>query len=428
MTSILSTDHPRLPDWVVPIFATLVVIAFNFVASQIFNKLKNQASQVPPKLVALLVWVLLTAIVFDKRILPEAGNSLNSKLKLPAMLVDNVNALYDRVHIPSWVRFALWGMASVLLFNKEDTVKINEENTLQKGTLNNTIASTGPKVDEALRVADGATVQHGFQQLQQGMTAAKVKPTSLTPSLTTDSVNDLGLDQLDMPKSKMPEIVWRKKKPLEVGRPHAASVFCTNKSLALSEKEQTYELFRAGWLVNDETPDRRAATPSQRQAISLGILPHLGTSKRIIGETLSSSDLKETKWIIREADKERQEILPKEASLFLKEINHYGSIVAVKRVRGDIVYGRIESNEKLQPVEDWDATYVKKWMLSTDLSHHKVLVDALAGRRMSTILNKEKVNAILDLKNVSNNSLIRDPLHMVVGNQFQNEIIKPDRP
>ena len=110
-------------------------------------------------------------------------------------------------------------------------------------------------------------------------------------------------------------------------------------------------------------PLGRAIQPSQRQASCLGILPNVGTSERIIGEALSISDKRQARWICKtDVD---SEISPQEASIFLEEINQYGCTVAVKRGRGDVVYGRIESNEMMQPVEHWDANYVKKWMLST---------------------------------------------------------------
>jgi hypothetical protein len=189
-------------------------------------------------------------------------------------------------------------------------------------------------------------------------------------------------------------------------------------------REQTYPLFKCEWLVNDDTPQGRATQLSQRQASCLGILPNTGTGERIIGEALSTSDKRKARWVCK-TDEDSEIISPQEASIFLEEINQYGCTVAVKRGRGDIVYGRIESNEMMQRVEHWDANYVIKWMLSTDLVHHKELVDAVAGRRMSTLLNRIDLDAVLDVKDVSNNAVIRNPLYDALKDQFQYELIEP---
>ena len=344
----MDSNDPKLPDFVVPVVVGLITILIGMSVSKLISLVKESASNLPPSVIYITMWLLLTSIIFDGRVLFEVSAATAKNFKLPEIVTENVTLFAESIVLPLWIRSAFWAVASMKMYNMCRTVP--------------TVILPSP--------------------IKGRNSASGVTP----PSPTKGKQSASGVEQL-------------------------------------TAIEKEYPLFCANWLVNNDTPNQQAKLPSSRQACSLGILHHIGDADRVIGEPISAIDRRHTKWVLdhkKELGVDGEKLItPQLASSFFKKLNKYGKIVAVKRNRGDIVYGRIESNEDGQPAEDWDTEYTESWMVS--YSVHPSIMKALASQRMSTLLNKKDVNSLLDIGEVNKSPLIRDSLMDVLHEQFEYE-------
>lgn len=342
----MDNHEPKLPDFVVPVVVGLITILIGMSVSKLISLVKESASNLPPSVIYITMWLLLTSIIFDGRVLFEVSAATAKNFKLPEIVTENVTLFAESIVLPLWIRSAFWAVASMKMYNMCRTVP--------------TVILPSP---------------------MKGQNGPRVAP----PSTTKGKQSASGVEQL-------------------------------------TAIEKEYPLFCANWLVNNDTPNQQAKLPSSRQACSLGILHHIGDVDRVIGESLSAIDIRHTKWALdlkMGVDDESLIIPHYTPASFFKKLNKYGKIVAVKRNRGDIVYGRIESNEEGQPAVDWDTQYTKSWMVSNLV--HPSIMKALASQRMSTLLNKKDINSLLDIGEVNKNPLIRDSLMGVLHEQFEYE-------
>ena len=76
------------------------------------------------------MWLLLTSIIFDGRVLFEVSAATVKKFKLPEIVTENVTLFAESIVLPLWIRSAFWAVASMKMYNMLCVIKSQNTNVI----------------------------------------------------------------------------------------------------------------------------------------------------------------------------------------------------------------------------------------------------------------------------------------------------------